>query len=81
MKILIHFNHGVDKSVLFVLDRKATEGKLRGVLESKGAEQLIQDLVGYSSAMIEIDPTDRKRFELLADFTLSQHGYTSERLA
>lgn len=81
MKILIHFNHGVDKSLLFVLDRKATEEKLRSFLEAKGAEQLIQDLVGYSCAMIEIEPDDRKRMELVADFTLSQHGYTAERLA
>ena len=81
MKILVHFNNGVDKSYLFVVDRKVAEEKFRELLATREAEEVISELVGYSSAMIEIQPEDRKRFELLADFTLSQHEYTAERLA
>ena len=80
MKVLIHLNHGLDKSYLLGFENlKAQE--VRTILESSSEDLAIQRLMAKASQRVEIAPKEKQRAQNLADFTLSQHGYTIERLA
>lgn len=81
MKILIHLNHNINKTFLFVLHEPKPQEELARLVETAEPEAVLQRLASASDAMVEIPPSELKRFELLADLTFNQLGYTSERLA
>ena len=81
MKILVHLQDELKKTFLFVLREETTQDDLRSTIEGRSVDELISDLAGRSHAMVEIQPDDHKRYELLADYTFNQMGYSSERLA
>ena len=54
---------------------------LKLILNDADPDETIQKLMVYSTKRVEISPKDRQKAEALAHFTISQHGYTAERLA
>lgn len=81
MKVLVHLNHGVDKSYLLAFKPNMTAGRLKAMIGSPDQDRAIQVLLARSSGHVEVLKKEKKKAESLADFTISQHGYTSERLA
>ena len=81
MKVLVHLNHGFDKSYLLSFDKEMTADRLKKISEYPGPDRAIQVFMMYSSKQIEVASTDRQKAEGLASFTISQKGYSIERLA
>ena len=80
MKILIHLNHGSKKSYQLTFENGITPKDVRQILQG-GHDNAIRALLIKSKKKTEIPPKDRLRAECLADFTISQQGYSAERLA
>ena len=80
MKVLVHMNHGSDKSYLLSFDREMTAKGLKVILEDTDPDHAIERLMLYSAGRVEVKPKDRHKAEGLANFTISQHGCTLERL-
>jgi hypothetical protein len=81
VKVLVHLNHGHDKSYLLTFDRETTPKMLKEILESDDSDQTIRDLIAYSAKQVEIKPKDRRKAESVAHFIVNQRGYGAERLA
>ena len=80
MKVLVRLNHDLEKS--YLLGFKNSEIKsVRTLLESPNKDSAIPKLMAKSTERIKITAKERRRVQNLADFTLSQHGYSIERLA
>jgi len=80
MKVLVHLNHGLDKSYLLGFEHLGAK-EVRAILENSNEDLAIQKLMACSTKQDEIAPNKKQQAQNLADFTLSQHGYTIERLA
>jgi hypothetical protein len=84
MKVLVHLNHGVDKSYLLNFGKAATKQTVNRMLKDD-KKDAVESLLKYALIAgidkFEITPAEVKKTEFEADFTVSQHGYTSERLA
>ena len=80
MKVLIHFNHGLDQSYLLGFENLGVK-EVRAILENSNEDTAIQTLMAKSSQRVEIAAKERQKAQDLADFTLSQNGYSIERLA
>ena len=84
MKVLMHLNHGVNKSYMIDFGAGVTHRDLTRLLED-GADRAVKSLLCYAAirraCRTEIRPRELGRAALRADFTVSQHGYTAERLA
>ena len=81
MKVLVHLNHGFAKSYLLSFNEEMTADRLKRISESPDPDHAIQVFMMYSSMHIEVDSKDRRKAESLAGFTISQRGYSIERLA
>ena len=84
MKVLVHLNHGVDRSYLLNFGKSVTKKDIAKLLrngEDYGAEALLSYAAIKSAFKVEVPVQDRKKAEFEADYTVSQHGYISERLA
>ena len=84
MRVLVHLNHGVDRSYMLNFGESVTKKDVAEILGSD-EDDVAEALLGYaatkSAFKIEVPVQDRKKAEFEADFTVSQHGYSTERLA
>ena len=85
MKVLVHLNHGADRSVMFNFGRNLNKRTLSGLLKN-GVEETVESLTGYAMVsglvkMVEIPFQKIKRAEQLADATINQHGAGSVSFA
>ncbi len=80
MKILIHLNHGADKSYLLHFDESFAAKRLRSILNAGNQDAMVHKLFRISAQNMEVSPRERKEAEAQADFIVSD-GYTAERLA
>ncbi len=80
MTVLVHLNHGIERSYLLAFEKSMSKDEVRGILngDESGAAQA---LLMKSIKQVEIPSKDRQKAEAAADFVVSQYGYTSERLA
>ena len=81
MKVLVHLNHGINKSYLLCFERNMTAQSIKEILGCTDPDHAIKRLLMYSSKRMEVSPKDRQKAEKLAHFTISQRGYTFEQLA
>ncbi len=84
MRVLVHLNHGVDRSYMLNFGKDVTKKDVAKLLrsgEDYGAEALLSYATAKSAFQIEVPIQDRKKAEFEADLTVSQHGYSIERLA
>ena len=81
MRVLVHLNHGVDKSYLLAFKPNMTAGRLKNIIGRPDQDRAIQALLAQSAGQVEVIKEEKHKAESLADFTISQYGYTSERLA
>lgn len=81
MKILVHLNHGSDKSYLLTFENPMNLEKLRLILEDKDHDRMIRWLMMASSKSVEVKPKDRKKLEAQSDITIRQDVYLIQKLA
>lgn len=84
MKVLVHLNHGVDKSYLLNFGKNATKQTINRMLrddKKDAVESMLKYALIAGINKVEITPSEIKKTEFEADFTVSQHGYIAERLA
>ena len=85
MKVLVHLNHGVDKSYLLNFGNRVTKGAIKKVLHL-GQDDAAQAIFGYANVLenvqkIEVPEIWKKSAALDADFVVGHQGYIAERLA
>ncbi len=81
MKIVVHLNHGVDKSYLLVFGKNSiTRDQVRQII-NQNDDISAKQLIFKSGERYELNPSEARRAEMVADFVVSQHGYSAERLA
>ncbi len=84
MKVLVHLNHGTNRSYWLDFGKTVTKKDVADLLK-EDREQAVQMLLCLATLRhvprMEIRPTDKIKFEMAADYTVSQLGYISERLA
>lgn len=84
MKVLVHLNNGNQNSYLLNFGKSATKKAICRILDD-GKKDSVDALFGYAQVAgiekVKIVPSEIKKIEINADFTVSQHGYTAERLA
>ena len=80
MKVLVHLNHGIDRSFLLYFRRDITGKKIQSILAHRNCSAAIQKLMMKSSTITEVPAQDKKKVEALANFTVADH-YSAERLA
>ena len=85
MKVLIHLNHGADKSYLLNFGNRVTKDAIKKVLRL-GQDDAAQAIYGYANILenvqkIEVPEIWKKSAALHADFVVGHQGYISERLA
>lgn len=84
MKVLVHLNHGVDKSYLLNFGKNATKASINRMLED-AKRDAAETLLNYASVAgitkVLVAPSEIHKAEFEADYTVSQHGYIAERLA
>ncbi len=79
MKVLVHLNHGVDKSYLLAFRREdITKDELKSLID--GDAKAVDKLFIKATQRVEISPKDLPKAGRTADFVISHHGYTAERL-
>ncbi len=86
MKVLMHLNHGVNKSYMIDFGSSVTHRDVTRLL-TEGEDKAVKSLLCYASIRkankIEVTGSSRRirKAACQADFTVSQHGYTAQRLA
>ena len=84
MKVLIHLNHGIDRSYMLNFGKSVTKKDVAKLVDA-GVDNAVSSLFAYAAirsiGKVEIPTEDKRKAELGADFTLSQHSYISERLS
>ncbi len=80
MKVLIHLNHGINKTFLLSLKSYVTTGRVRKILADAN-KTVTSHLLKHTAAINEISPKNKKKAQGKADFIVSENGYTLERLA
>ncbi|GEM_PF-6386232 len=78
MKVLVHLNHGCDKSVMMDFGRNLNRPTVKKLLKD-GVDSTIKSLFGYASIsglvrQVEIPAVNIKQAEIKADVTIDQHG-------
>lgn len=79
MKVLVHLNHGRDQSYLLGFGQDMTKDKVRRILEND-ENKATEELLLRSTKQIEVFSKDKRKAEAAADFIVSCHGYSMERL-
>ncbi len=77
LKVFVNFRK--DESYFFTFPREIRIEKIKNIME-KDYNTAIQFLMKKSKKKFFIFPKDRRKAELLADFTFAD-GYSAERLA
>lgn len=84
MKVLVHLNHGVDKSYLLNFGKKATKQVIGRMLKDD-KKDAVESMLKYALIAgidkVEVTPSEIRKTEFEVDYTISQHGYIAERLA
>ena len=85
MKVLVHLNHGIDKSYLLNFGNKVSKEAIKKVL-SLGQDDAAKAIFGYAHTIesvqkIEIPEIQKSWAGLQADFVVGHQGYIAERLA
>ena len=85
MKVLVHLNHGIDKSYLLNFGNKVKKGDINNVLHL-GQDDAAKAIYSYallseSVQKIEIPDNEKGNAGLEADFVVGHQGYIAERLA
>jgi len=85
MKVLVHLNHGIDKSYMLDFGNKVKKMDIKKVLRL-GQNDAAQAIYGYAEILgsvrkIEVPQTKKKSAGSEADFVVGHQGYISERLA
>ncbi len=85
MKVLVHLNHGIDKSYMLNFGNRITKVAIKKVLYL-GQDDAAQAIYGYAEILgsvqkIEVPETKKKSAGLEADFVVGHQGYIAERLA
>ena len=84
MRVVVHLNHGTDRSYLLDFGKDMSKEDIDDLLEREGATaaELLMVYAALTSAVrMEIHDGEIKKAEQTADYTLSQRGYVMERLA
>lgn len=81
MKILVHLNHNQDKSYLLYFGKNLGAKQVQRLLKDQGHRNTIRELMARSTDRLKVLPQEKKIAQALADFTISQRGYTAQRLA
>ncbi len=80
MTVIVHLNHGINKSYLITMGNQITRGEVRRMVDRNDDDSL-KTLITKSETMVEISDKEKKMTERIADFIMSQQGYSAERLA
>ena len=84
MKVLVHLNHGVDKSYLLNFGENATRRTINRMLKND-KKDAVESMLKYALIAgidkVEVTPSEVRKTEFEADFIVSQRGYIAERLA
>ena len=80
MTVLVHLNHGINKTYLVDLGDDMTRETLQNMMAC-GAERAAERIFLRSKDRIEVPAEETQKAAMAADFIVSQAGYTSERLA
>jgi hypothetical protein len=84
MKVLVHLNHGIDKSYMFNFGNRVSKGTIKGIL-NHGQDDAAQAIYGYANLLetvrkIEVPAGQKVKAGLEADFIIGHQGYISEKL-
>ncbi len=85
MKVLVHLNHGSDKSYMLNFGAEVSRSTIQIVLRLDG-EDAAQVIYNYANLLDRVQkteiPADKKtKAACEADFVVGHQGYISERLA
>ena len=84
MKVLVHLNHGVDKSYLLNFGKNVTKPTINRMLKDD-KKDAVESMLKYALIAgidkVEVTPSEVRKTEFEADFIVSQRGYIAERLA
>ena len=85
MKILVHLNHGTDKSYMLNFGNRITKGAIEHILRL-GHVDASQAIYGYAEILgsvekAEIPVNQKGKAGLEADFVVGHQGYVSQKLA
>lgn len=85
MKVLVHLNHGIDKSYMLNFGNKVKKGDIKKVLHL-GQDDAAAAIYGYANLhksvqKIEVPDQGKMKAGLEADFVVGHQGYIAERLA
>ena len=84
IKVLVHLNHGVDKSYLLNFGENATRRTINRMLKND-KKDAVESMLKYALIAgidkVEVTPSEVRKTEFEADFIVSQRGYIAERLA
>ncbi len=85
MKVLVHLNHGIDKSYMLDFGSKVKKTDIKTVLHL-GQDDAAQAIYGYANLLesvqkIEVFTGQKVKAGLEADFVVGHQGYIAERLA
>ena len=78
MRVLVHLNHGYDRSVMMDFGRNLNKPTVKKLLKD-GVDSTIKSLMGYANISgavrkAEIAAESIKQAEIKADVTIDQHG-------
>lgn len=78
MRILVHLNHGYDKSIMMNFGRNLNKPTVKKLLKD-GVDSTVKSLLGYANIsgavrQVEIAAENTKQAETKADVTIDQHG-------
>ncbi len=85
MKVVVHLNHGIDKSYMLNFGNKVKKEEIKKVLEL-GEDDAAHAIYSYariskSVQMIELGEKEKQKAGHQADFVVGHQGYIAERLA
>ena len=81
MRILIYVGIEQRKSYLLYFQKGFSKKTIRQIISNEDPPLAFHKLITLSEKAVEVLPDDVKKIQALADFTVSQRGYASERLA
>ena len=85
MKVLVHLNHGIDKSYMLNFGNKVKKEDIKKVLHL-GQDDAAKAIYGYANLLesvqkIEIPDKGKVKAGFEVDFVVGHQGYIAERLA
>lgn len=81
VKVIIRMNHGSNKSYLLNFEGRACKIAQTILQSNANQNSKIQKLMMFAGSRQEMDKQIRRENSFLAHYTISQSGYTAERLA